>query len=80
MKAFLSSTANPEKWQFSFHSPKSAILPRVIGKIYDPLPTGYQPGVQIGTAVFLFSAWYGGQRLNNIYNIKKSFKYTGKHF
>ena len=32
--------ANPEKWQFSFRSPKSAILPRVIGNFDDPVPIG----------------------------------------
>ena len=34
------SLANPVKWQFSFRSPKSANLPRVIGNFDDPLQIG----------------------------------------
>ena len=40
MKAILSYAANPEKQQFSFFSPKSSILPRVICNLDDPLQIG----------------------------------------
>ena len=40
MKVFPSYDANPEKWQFSFRSPKSAILSRVIGNFDDAVPIG----------------------------------------
>ena len=43
MKVFPSYAANPEKWQFSFRSPKSTILSSVIGKFVDTLPDDTLP-------------------------------------
>ena len=40
MKVFPSSAANPEKWQFSFRSPRPAILPSVACTYDDHFHTG----------------------------------------
>ena len=38
MNVFPSYAANPEKLQFSFRYPKSAMLPSMIGNFDDPVP------------------------------------------
>ena len=53
MKVFPSYAAKPVKQQFSFCSPKSAILPSLIGNFDDPLLNRREFS---GTT--FFSAWY----------------------
>ena len=59
MKVFPSHAAKSEKWQFSFRSPKSVILPTTISNFDNPILIG----VFRLSPLFFFPAWYGGHRL-----------------
>ena len=57
IKVFPSYAANPEKRQFSFRSPKSAILPSTIGKFDAPYRSGPDRVFRLALLFFFCLVW-----------------------